>query len=141
MIDQVTVFLENSAGRLSALTRCIADAQVNMSALTIAETAEFGVVRIVCRDAPGALAALRAGGFRASSAPVLAVAVPNKPGGLADVLETLDGMNVNIEYGYCFTVGAERAVDVIKIADPARACDAARALERAGFTQLTQEEL
>ena len=107
MIDQITVFLENAEGRLSALCRTLAEANVNMSALTIADTADYGVVRIICDDPALALDALNAADYRAVATKVSAIAVPNEAGGLSKLLDTLDALNLNIEYGYCFS--SERA--------------------------------
>lgn len=122
MIEQVSVFLENKAGRLAELTRVMGDASINMRALMVADTAEFGVVRIIC-DAPRrAIAALEAAGFGASITEVIAVAVPDRPGGLADVLETLEAQELNVEYMYCFVEpSGDAAVDIFRVDDPGRA--------------------
>ncbi|MBR0406357.1 MAG: amino acid-binding protein [Eggerthellaceae bacterium] len=141
MVDQITVFLENSEGRLAALCRAFADAQVNMSALTIADTADYGVVRIICNDPEKALSVLSEEGFRAIATKVSAIQVPNRPGGLADLLDTLASLNLNLEYGYCFSVNGEFAVDVLKIRGEAQAADAAKVLEDAGFKLLSSEDL
>ena len=130
MIKQVTVFLENTKGRLAALTRALADDNVNMEALTIAETSDYGLVRIICDKPVEAVAALDGAGFRAITTEVIAVVVPNRPGGLADLLEKLDALDLNIEYGYCFSAKAGEAVDVLKVSDPTRAV---KAIEDAGF--------
>jgi hypothetical protein len=133
MIDQVTVFLENDKGRLLALTRALAAADVNMQALTIAETSDYGLVRIVCDRPKEAVAALGAADFRAIVTKVLAVRVPNRPGGLAELLETLDSLGLNIEYGYCFSAVEGEAVDVLKVRDPEKATEA---LAAAGYEVL-----
>ena len=87
MISQLTVFLENEKGRLASACRAISDAGINMHALNLADTADFGVARVVV-DAPEAAAeALRKVGYRATVTPVLGVRVPNRPGGLATLLE------------------------------------------------------
>ena len=130
MIDQVTVFLENTKGRLAALTRTLADADVNMDALTIAETSDYGLVRIICDDPAKAVEALGAADFRAITTKVIAVAVPNRPGGLADLLDEFEKLDLNIEYGYCFSSHGDRAVDVLKVADADRA---AAAIAAAGY--------
>ena len=137
MIDQVTVFLENQKGRLSALTRALANANVNMIALTIAETSDYGLVRIVCDSPKKAVEALKAADMRALVTKVLAVAVPNRPGGLADLLETFEALDLNIEYGYCFSVNGEEAVDVLKVGDVS---NAAKAIEAAGYRLVTPED-
>ena len=138
MIDQVTVFLENQKGRLSALTRTLADAGVNMIALTIAETSDYGLVRIVCDSPAKAVEALNAAGLRALVTKVLAVAVPNRPGGLADLLDTFESLDLNIEYGYCFSVNGEEAVDVLKVGD---VDNAAKAIEAAGYRLVAPTDL
>ena len=141
MIDQITVFLENSEGRLAALCNTLADAEVNMQALTIADTAEFGVVRIICSEPERAIEVLNEQDFRAVVTKVAAIGVPNVPGGLAKLLKKLDELNVNIEYGYCFSLNGEMAVDVFKIHAPEKADEAAAAVEAAGFKVLTQEDI
>jgi hypothetical protein len=141
MIDQLTVFLENTEGRLAKLVRSIADAGVNMQALTIADTAEYGVVRIICSDAKAAKEALEAQGYRAMVTKVSAIEVPNRPGGLADLLGVLDDLDIPVEYGYCFSVEKDRAVDILKISMPAKASRAVFAIEEKGFKVLRQEDL
>ena len=141
MIDQITVFLENSEGRLAALCRTLADASVNMSALTIADTTDYGVVRIICDDPNRALEVLNEADFRAVATKVSAIAVPNEPGGLAKLLNTLDNLKLNIEYGYCFSVNGETAVDVLKIRGAEQADEATKALEEAGFKLLSLSDL
>ena len=141
MIEQITVFLENSEGRLAALCKTLAEAGVNMSALTIADTTDYGVVRIICDDPAKAIQVLNDSDFRAVCTKVSAIAVPNEPGGLARLLETLDSLNLNIEYGYCFSVGNEKAVDVLKIRGEANVAHASKVLADAGFNLLSLEDL
>ena len=141
MIDQITVFLENSEGRLGALCRTLADAGVSMSALTIADTTDYGVVRIICNDPAKALEVLNAAKYRAVATKVSAIAVPNEAGGLARLLDTLDELKLNIEYGYCFSINGDKAVDVLKIRGAEQASEAAKAIEAAGFELLSQEDI
>ena len=141
MVDQITVFLENSEGRLSALCRTLADNGINMQALSLAYTTDYGVVRIICDDPARALEVLSSNDFRAMATKVSAIQVPNVPGGLAKLLDILDGLDMNIEYGYCFSAGDEKAIDVLKIKGTEKADEAARALEAAGFKLLSQEDL
>lgn len=132
-MKQITVFLENEKGRLSAVTRCLADAGINMQALTIAESAEYGLVRIICDKPEEALTALKVGDYRAIATDVVAIEVSNQAGGLAKLLETLDGLDLNIEYGYCFSTGQDTAIDVLKI----KGAEAAvTAIQDAGFKVL-----
>lgn len=138
MISQLTVFLENDKGRLAAACRVLSEAGVNLHALNLADTADFGVARVLA-DAPEAAAsALREAGYRATVTPVLAVRVPNVKGGLAKLLEFLDEQDVNIEYGYCFSVNPTTAVDVLKIGE---AEGIESKLEAAGFATVSPEEV
>ena len=132
-MKQITVFLENEKGRLSAVTRCLADAGINMQALTIAESAEYGLVRIICDKPEEALTALKVGDYRAIATDVVASEVSNQAGGLAKLLETLDGLDLNIEYGYCFSTGQDTAIDVLKIKGAEAAVEA---IQAAGFKVL-----
>ncbi len=141
MIDQLTVFLENAEGRLAKLCRAIADAGINMKALTIADSTDYGVVRIICSDAAAAKAALEEKGYRAIVTRVAAFEVPNQPGGLADLLGVLDDLDIPVEYGYCFLASGDRAVDILKVSGDAEASKAVFKLEAAGFHMLSQDEL
>ena len=125
MISQLTVFLANEKGRLAAACRTLADADINMKALFIADTADFGIVRIFC-DTP-----------KRALTPVIAVSVEDAPGTLADLLGFCQGASMNIEYGYCFCTADGKAVDVLKIeGDGAEAV-----LAEAGFAVLAPEEV
>ena len=141
MIDQLTVFLENTEGRLAKLCRALADADVNMKALTIADTAEYGVVRIICDDPARARDELQEKGWRAMVTKVAAIEVANRPGGLADRLGVLDDLDIPVEYGYCFSLSGDMACDVLKISGAEEASAAAQAIEAAGFKLLKQEDI
>ncbi len=135
MISQLTVFLENEKGRLAAACRDRADAGINMHALNLADTADFGVVRMLCDTPEAAAGALEAAGYRATVTPVLAVRVPNVPGGLARLLSFMDEQEANIEYGYCFSVNDDVAVDVLKVDGDWDRGEADRCRLRAGTTR------
>ncbi len=140
MIMQLTVFLENSEGRLSALCRTLADAGINMSALTIAESSDYGIVRIICDNVFHAVDVLEDAGFRATKTKVLAVELPDRPGSLAELLEALDTTKVNIEYGYCFLANGDTVIDVLKIKPEDRAV-AEEAISGAGFKLLHWDDI
>ena len=140
MIMQLTVFLENSEGRLADLCRTLANAGVNMSALTIAETSDYGIVRIICDNVFHAVDVLDEAGFRATKTKVMAVEVPDRPGALAELLEALDDTDVNIEYGYCFLANGDVAIDVLKIA-PEKRTVAEEAISKAGFKLLHWDDI
>ena len=118
MISQLTVFIENRKGHLACACRAIADAGINMRALFLADTADFGIARIFCDRPEFAAQALRDAGFRAKITPVLAVRIPNQGGCLADLLEFLDSADSNIEYGYCFSMNDQFALNVLKVEGP-----------------------
>lgn len=139
MVQQLTVFLENTPGRLARMTRTLGDAGVNMRALMVADTAEFGVVRVICDRPVSAKVALEAAGFGVSVTDVIAVEVPDHPGGLADVLEAIEAAGTNVEYAYCFVEpGGGSAVDVLRVDDIATAT---RALAESGVRVLTPAEV
>ncbi len=128
MIAQVSVFLENKSGRLAELTRVLGNAGINMRALMVADTSEFGVVRIVCDRPHEAVSVLEDAGFGASLTDVVAIEVPDRPGGLADVLDVLGAEGLNVEYAYCFIdPRGSAAVDIVRVDHSARAAAALRA--------------
>ncbi len=139
MINQITVFLENTEGRLAALTQTMARAHINMKALSIAENAEYGVVRVICDNPDFALEALDASGYRACKTPVCAVVINDCAGGLATLMELFDEMDVNVAYGYCFSEGV-RAIAVMKIS-ASQDVALAQKITAAGFTILQQSDL
>lgn len=137
MISQLTVFIENQKGHLATMCRTLADADIDMNALFLADTADFGVARIFCSNPEQAQAALKDAGYRAQVIPVLGVRVPDRKGGLAELLEFLDTENVNVEYGYCFSVNEEFALDVLKISD----FTVEAKLKDAGYTLVNNEDI
>lgn len=116
MVNQITVFLENEKGRLASLCRTLGEAGINMHALMVADTSEFGIVRIIC-DAPAKAARiLEAAGYRASLTEVAAIEILDEPGGLAHVLQSLNDAGINVEYLYCFAhPNNDNSVAVMKI--------------------------
>lgn len=139
MVEQVSVFLENAPGHLAALTRALADAGINMRALVVADTSEFGVVRIICDRPRAAKEALGRAGFGVSLTSVLAVEMPDRPGGLADVVRALADVGANVEYMYAFVEPrADAAVDIVRVDEPEKA---SRALSAAGLRCLSASEL
>lgn len=139
MIEQLSVFLENTPGRLAMMCRTLGDAAVNMRALMVAETGEYGVVRVLCDRPREACAILAGAGFAVSVTCVIAVEVPDRPGGLADVLESLGAAGVNVEYAYCYVEPTGvAAVYVFKVED---SDVAGRALGESGFVLVGAERL
>lgn len=120
---QVSVFAENRPGRLSDLLAALAGARVDIRALSIAETTDFGIVRMILSDTEKGRQALRDAGFTSSANDVLAVEVPDQPGGfLKTIVEPLTAAGVNIEYVYAFADNPrQRALVVLKVSDLDRA--------------------
>jgi len=103
MFKQITVFLENKPGRMVEVTGCLADSGINLHALTIADTADFGILRIIVSDTEKAVRVLKENGFMVKTTDVLAITMGNKPGCLYKVLKELNVLEVSIEYMYAFT--------------------------------------
>ena len=137
MLNQLTVFMQNTEGRLSQMCRVLADNDINMHSLFVADTVDFGVVRIFCDTPRAARKALNNAGFRVSVIPVVGVKVPNRKGGLAGLMECIDKTGVNIEYGYCFSVNEDYAINILKVDDTGLE----NALVDAGFELVKKEEI
>ena len=99
-VRQISVFLENKAGQLAQICRILADAQIDMKALNIAETSDYGVLRLITDKPQKTLGVLAANGLVCTSSEVVAVKVPDVPGGLAGVLEVIAEKGISIEYMY-----------------------------------------
>ncbi|WP_054694551.1 ACT domain-containing protein [Syntrophomonas palmitatica] len=118
MAKQISVFLENKAGRLASVTRTLGDADINIRALSIADTSDFGILRVIVNDPDKAYQVLKEAGFTVSETEVVAVQVPDSPGGLATVLEQMSEDNLNIEYLYAFLgTSGNDALVIIKVED------------------------
>ncbi|MBE5745345.1 MAG: hypothetical protein E7355_04330 [Clostridiales bacterium] len=102
MVKQIAVFLENQEGRLSDCCKVLKQADVNLNSLSIADTKEFGIVRLITDDSEKALAALQKAGFLSTLVELVAIEVPNTAGALADELIALSESGVNIEYMYSY---------------------------------------
>ena len=138
-IDQISVFMENKKGRLSSLTRILADNGIDLVALSIADTADYGIMRAIVHDTPGAEKALRAAGFMVSTTRVLGVVVPDTPGGLSDVLEIFSRGDVSVEYLYSFVRHqGKNALIMVKVPPVEKAVEL---LEKAGIELVTQEQV
>jgi hypothetical protein len=117
-IKQISVFLENVSGRLAEVTKILSDGGVNLRAITIADTADFGILRIVSDSPERTLGLLEEGGFTARVTEVLAVEIEDRPGGLSSVMEIFFNNNVNIEYLYAsLETHQENAVVIFKVED------------------------
>jgi hypothetical protein len=138
-VRQVSVFLENKSGRLLDACRCLAEEGVNIRALSIAETADYGVLRLIVNDPDKAMRVMSERDFTVSETVVIAVEVPDEPGGLAGVLAPLYTANVNIEYLYCFVEkSGESAIVVFRVE---QLDEAIKALQGSGFKVMREEDV
>lgn len=101
-VEQISVFLENKAGRLAEVTRCLAVAKINIRALSLADTSDFGILRLIVDKPAVAKNALRECGFTVGVNAVVAVEVPDHPGGLDKILTLLQESDINVEYMYAY---------------------------------------
>ena len=101
-VDQVSVFLENKAGRLSEVTGILAESGVNIRALALADTSDFGVLRLILDDNDKAMSVLKENGFTVRKTEVIAAEVQDAPGGLHQILDTLRTAGINVEYMYAY---------------------------------------
>ncbi|MBR5232719.1 MAG: amino acid-binding protein [Clostridia bacterium] len=101
-VKQISVFIENKTGKLAEVTRFIAENNINMKALSVADTHDFGILRIICENHDSAVKVLKDGGFVVAETEVLAVEIPDTPGALAEILEVLVKADIAVEYTYAF---------------------------------------
>jgi len=138
-VKQISVFLENKKGRLAEVTMGLSKEKINIRALALADTADFGVLRIIVDNPERAVTALKARGFVAQVTEVIAVEVEDRPGGLARILEVLDQDNVNVEYMYAYVEKKrDNAIVICRIDDRERAL---QVLEKHGIATLNAEAL
>ena len=101
-VNQISIFVENKSGRLAEVTKVLGDEGINIRALSLADTADFGILRLIVNDSARAVAVLKSKQFTVSMTEVVAVEVPDRPGGLADILGILEQEKINVEYMYAF---------------------------------------
>jgi len=101
-VQQISVFLENKAGRLAEVTRVLGEANINIRALSLADTTDFGILRLIVDQFDKARQVLKEKGFTVGKTEVVAIEVPDRPGGLASVLQVLGQAGINVEYMYAF---------------------------------------
>jgi hypothetical protein len=138
-IQQVSLFAENKPGHIAAPIRLLAQEGIDIRSLYLADTQQYGIMRMIVSDWEKAAAILQSQGFTVKVTEVLAVEVADRPGGLADILEKLDGTGINIEYMYAFPNACDnRAILIFRFSD----LDAAIArLQAAGINLLASDEL
>ena len=124
LIKQMSVFVENTTGRLAQLTRVLGNDGIDIKASCIADTVDFGILRCIVDDPEEATRVLKEHGFTASITEVIAVELEDRPGGFADVLEILAKENIGVNYIYSTIRSKEgAAIIVLKVEDPQKAID------------------
>ena len=138
-VKQISVFLENTKGSLSRLTRLLSKGGIDLIALSIADTENYGIMRCIVSDTEKGIKIMREAGYVARLTDVLAVSVPDQPGGLANVLTLLNAADVSVEYLYSFVRNSgTNALVIFRLNDNERGM---RVLEEGDITLLTQEEV
>jgi hypothetical protein len=138
-LQQLSVFLENKPGSLKKALAVLADAKVNISTLALADTKEYGILRLLIKDWEKAGDALAKGGFTVKQTEVLAVEVEDRPGGLAAVLAPVEAAGINLEYMYAFSNGQQgKAALIFRFSDLDKAMSA---LKGAGMNVLADVQL
>ena len=139
-LNQISVFVENRPGKLQLLTDALAKKNINMRALSLAETSDFGIVRIIVDDVDAAAAIMKEEGCIYVVTQVLGVAIPDEPGGLNHVLQVLSAGGVNVEYMYAF-LGGKEAAHAYMIFHVQDAAAAVEALAAEGIACISQKDL
>jgi len=117
-VKQISVFIENRSGRLLEVTRALSDNGINIRALSLADTSDYGILRLIVDKPAETLEVLKKANFTLSETDVIAVEVPDTPGGLASVLEYLTEADINVEYMYAFVEkSTENAALILRIDD------------------------
>ena len=137
-VKQISVFIENKKGALASATRYLADNGINIRALSIADTQDFGILRIICDDPKQTESILKEGGFISTVTDVLATKIEDRPGSMATILEVLAEAQVVVEYTYAFLAPDGHAYMIFRVDDNAVA---SAALAGAGIKTANQEDL
>lgn len=138
-VEQLSIFLENKSGRLAEVTEVLARAGINIRALSLADTADFGILRVIVNDLERARAILKENDFTVGLTEVVAVEVPDRPGGMAGILKVLREAGINVEYMYAFVQkSGGHAIIIFRFDETDRAVEA---LRKAGIRLLSGEEV
>lgn len=138
-VEQISIFLENKSGRLAEVTDVLAKGGINIRALSLADTADFGILRLIVNTTQKAKEVLKENGFTVGRTEVVAIEVPDRPGGLAGILNALQGEAINVEYMYAFVQkSGENAIIIFRFDDLEKAI---HVLQKAGVRILKGEEV
>jgi hypothetical protein len=138
-VEQISIFIENKSGRLAEVAGTLGESGVNIRALSLADTSDFGILRLIVNDRNKAIGTLKERGFTVTKTDVVAVEVPDNPGGLASILKVLDSEKINVEYMYAFVERCgSNAVIIFRFDETDKAIEA---LRTKGFNILEGERL
>lgn len=138
-VEQISIFLENKPGKLEFVTRVLKDAGINIRALCLADTTDFGILRLIVNDIDKAEKALQENGFTVRRTPVVAVEVPDRPGGFHSIVAVLQKKNITVEYTYAFVDrSGENALIIFRFD---RTEEAIEVLKESGITVLPGERV
>lgn len=137
-INQISVFIENQSGRLSEVATLLGDADINIRALSLADTSDFGILRLIVNNPEEAYTILKANDFTVGRTEVIAVEVPDKPGGLSSVLNALSNCEVNVEYMYAFVHKGKSAAMIFRFDDTDQAVNV---IKDAGLTVINNSSI
>ena len=138
-VEQISIFLENKPGRLEDVTGIFERGKINIRALSLADTADFGILRLIVNDSAKAKEILKSSGFTVGKNEVVALEVPDNPGGLSGILKLLDGAGINVEYMYAFVQrSGDNAIIIFRFDELDKAIET---LTKAGVRVLKGEEV
>ena len=138
-VEQLSIFLENKSGRLAEVTAVLSEAGLNIRALYLADTADFGILRLIVNETEKARLVLKEKGFTVEKTRVVAIEVPDRPGGLSGILNTIKDEGINVEYMYAFVEkSGENAIVIFRFDELDKSIDI---LRQAGVRILGGEEL
>ncbi len=138
-VRQISVFVDNKPNQLTGVMKLLKESGINIRALSIADTKDFGILRMIVNDTEKACDTLRDASYAVTVTEIIAISIPDSPGQLSRVLDILGGEGVNLEYLYAFTGASDRAVSfVIRVDDNE---NASAALTKGGIIQLTENDI
>lgn len=123
LVNQIAVFLENQKGKIKGVTDVLKQAGINMLAVSIADSKDFGILRAITSDNASAVKVLKQSGYIVITNELIGVEVDDKPGGLGEVLEVLEEQHIDIEYLYSYVKADGKAVILFKVADVNKTVD------------------
>lgn len=138
-VEQISIFLENRPGALEGVTKVISDANINIRALSLADTSDFGILRLIVNDVEKARGILKEKGYTVKRTEVVAVEVPDRPGGLHSIMAALSNKGINVEYMYAYVERSGQNAIIIFRFNPIDA--AIGVLQESGFTVLPGEKV